>query len=319
MWSRTPPTYTDIGGELRRIAQQRAPAAAPSVLLKWLESWGERWAGEQIGPDTATRWLCVLSDQREASRKHKVPGHVAGPSARWAAPNPQHIVGRAAYKPRYTFKGLRSASGELVTSPSKVEDILWQPWQNIWTQVPDEGPCSDKLFEAYFADPVRRAELAAGDSAPGVDNVPYEVLHVGMFSVSHLLGQAFHGAALGGDWLLNILGANVDLLAWISKKEDADSADDQWPLQLFSTFRRLYGAALMALVGPAVEPKLCPAQAAVKGGSCAKNIRLAYQHLAVAPRAREPRDNNMWTAILGPAADACTRVCAACYRPGVDR
>ena len=87
---------------------------------------GETCAGGQLDPVTATRWLCVFSDQREAARKHKVPGHVARPSTRQAAPNPQHILGRAAYKPRYTLRGLRNRSGELVTNPSKIEDILWQ-------------------------------------------------------------------------------------------------------------------------------------------------------------------------------------------------
>ena len=74
----------------------------------------------------------------------------------------------------------------------------------------------------------------------------------------------------------------------------------------------------MALVGPEIKPKLSTAQAAVKGDSRARKILLAYQHLTAAPRASDSRLGVMWDGILGPAAEACSRVCAACRRPGID-
>eukprot|EP00972_Heterocapsa_arctica_P073399 10841385-Heterocapsa_arctica.AAC.1 len=54
--------------------------------------------------------------------------------------------------------------------------------------------------------------LAAGDSAAGIDGWPYEVYHVGVNLVSHLLGNAHYAANISDAALLNILGPNDDLL-----------------------------------------------------------------------------------------------------------
>eukprot|EP00972_Heterocapsa_arctica_P079027 11652530-Heterocapsa_arctica.AAC.1 len=39
--------------------------------------------------------------------------------------------------------------------------------------------------------------LSASGSAPGCDNVPYEVYHFGVNFTAHLLGQALHASAQG--------------------------------------------------------------------------------------------------------------------------
>eukprot|EP00972_Heterocapsa_arctica_P008403 1226825-Heterocapsa_arctica.AAC.1 len=41
------------------------------------------------------------------------------------------------------------------------------------------------------------AILKASGSAPGCDNVPYEVYHFGVHFTAHLLGQALHSSAIG--------------------------------------------------------------------------------------------------------------------------
>eukprot|EP00972_Heterocapsa_arctica_P010721 1572733-Heterocapsa_arctica.AAC.1 len=124
------------------------------------------------------------------------------------------------------------------------------------------------------------AILKASGSAPGSDNVPYEVYHYGVHFTAHLLGQALHASARGAWHLARVLGSNVDLLLWIPQKAGAEHTDGQRPLQLPSCFRRLFGSVVMSIVGPAVEPQLTPRQASVRGGSCGPNITRAYEHLA---------------------------------------
>ena len=70
----------------------------------------------------------------------------------------------------------------------------------------------------------------------------------------------------------------------------------------------------MSLVGPRVETKLSPMQAAIRGGSCGGNIRKAFAHLAAANAPSPPVDQNLWKLVLGPCADACNSVAedAAC-------
>ena len=77
-----------------------------------------------------------------------------------------------------------------------------------------------------------------------------------------------------------------------------------------STLRRIFGSCLMDIVGPLVEPHLSEDQSAVKGGSCARNITLAYQHLMLEP---EPRVGygQAWDDFLLEAASPCARVCAS--------
>ena len=86
--------------------------------------------------------------------------------------------------------------------------------------------------------------------------------------------------------VIRVLGPATDLLVWIPKKDGVETAAGQGPLQLPSTLRRIFGSCLMDIVGPLIEPHLSADQSAVKGGSCARNITLAYQHLMLEPESR---------------------------------
>ena len=100
-----------------------------------------------------------------------------------------------------------------------------------------------------------------------------------MFSIAYsLLGQAFHAGAGGDIDLATVLGEPVDLLVWVPKKADAEYADGQRPLELPPCLHRLFGSAIMEEVGPAVEPQLSEDQAAIRGGSCGRNIASAFRH-----------------------------------------
>eukprot|EP00969_Alexandrium_andersonii_P310106 13704123-Alexandrium_andersonii.AAC.1 len=68
------------------------------------------------------------------------------------------------------------------------------------------------------------------------------------------------------------LGPNVELLVWIPKKGDALDVDQQRPLMLPTTLRRLCEAVTVAAVAPLIEPTLSAWQAARLGGSCRENI-----------------------------------------------
>eukprot|EP00959_Pyramimonas_sp_CCMP1952_P327807 6862934-Pyramimonas_sp.AAC.1 len=58
------------------------------------------------------------------------------------------------------------------------------------------------------------------------------------------------------------------------------------PLQLPTCIRRLCGASLADLIGPAVEPLLSPNQAAKRGGQCGPNITKVTGHLSSPPSPR---------------------------------
>ena len=105
------------------------------------------------------------------------------------------------------------------------------------------------------------------------------------------------------------IGPSRDLLIWIPKKEGADLPAGQRPLQLPSCLRRVFGGCLIGIVGPAIEPGFTRDQSAIKGGSCARNIGLAYQHLMLLSAQRrskeQPMGQNPWRG-RGPAATCAT-------------
>merc|ERR1711884_41067 len=103
--------------------------------------------------------------------------------------------------------------------------------------------------------------------------------------VAELLHQAFLVAADSPEALRRVVGAAIDLLVWIPKREGDDSVAAQRPLQLPTCLRRLFGAALADEVGPAVEPRLSPDQVAKRGGSCGPNVRRLFGHLGEELRA----------------------------------
>ena len=144
--------------------------------------------------------------------------------------------------------------------------------------------------------------LAAGGSMPGPDGQPYEAFHWGAVFIAWLLGQAFHAARRSGAQLRQVLGPCVDLLVWIPKAVDDGTANGRRPLQLPRCFIRLFGAALAGIWAPLMEPRLTPDQAAVRGGSCGRNVQRLFRHLE-RPRVFPPTtgpDWELWDAILGP-------------------
>eukprot|EP00969_Alexandrium_andersonii_P188646 8336812-Alexandrium_andersonii.AAC.1 len=61
------------------------------------------------------------------------------------------------------------------------------------------------------------------------------------------MGQAFHASRLGDEWLELVLGPNIELLVWIPKQGDALDVDQQRPLMLPTTLRRLCEAVTVAV------------------------------------------------------------------------
>ena len=137
-----------------------------------------------------------------------------------------------------------------------------------------------------------RVVLAPSGSAPGADNEPYELYHVGANFVAQLLGQALLAMAASDEALSCVAGPALDLLLWIPKKAAAVGTGDMRPLQLPPCFRRLIGAALAGIVGPIVEPHLSPRQAAIRGGYCGPNVSAAFRHLAGADCGTAPGNMN---------------------------
>ena len=121
--------------------------------------------------------------------------------------------------------------------------------------------------------------LASHGSAAGLDGRPYEIYHHGVAFSTFLESQAFHAAALGRTSCVEVLGPNEDLSVWIPKKEGADTPASQRPLQLPITLRRIFGAALMDIISPVIEPMPSEHQAAICGGSCGPNIATTLRHL----------------------------------------
>ena len=183
----------------------------------------------------------------------------------------------------------------------------------MWASCPASpahaGPVLDADFEGRSAsfpqapaptvEGMLRVVLAPAGSAPGADNEPYELYHVGALFVAMLLGQALLAMAIGDSALACVAGPALDLLLWIPKKAAAESTNDMQPLQLPPCFRRLIGAALASLVGPIVEPHLSPRQAAIRGGYCGPNVSLAFRHLAGGDCGGSPGSRGAWDGLLG--------------------
>ena len=172
--------------------------------------------------------------------------------------------------------------------------VLRRSRESIWASCPAALAHVGPVLDAYFVgrrasfpwDPAPTVEgmlrvvLAPSGSAPGADNEPYELHHVGAYFVALLLGQAILAMAISDDALSSVAGPALDLLLWIPKKAAAVGTGDVRPLQLPFCFRRLVGAALASIVGPIVEPHLSPRQAAICGRYCGPNVSVAFRHLA---------------------------------------
>ena len=150
--------------------------------------------------------------------------------------------------------------------------------------------------------------LSAKISAPGLDGVPYELMHYGLNFMVHLVGQAHYAAQRSTQDLNRVLGPNCDLLLWIPKKSDAYYPDGQRPLQLPTCFRRIFSSTIMNIVGPKVEPHFTEFQAAIKGGSCGPNISSAYKHLAREQQPPTAPNDAVWDLVMAPSSHAAASV-----------
>ena len=90
--------------------------------------------------------------------------------------------------------------------------------------------------------------LAQLGSVPGIDDIPYEVLHHGAGFVAHLVGQAILGLVVTPYSLDRVLGADPDLLVWIPKGLGlVRTTETSRPLQLPTTLlaRHTNGALML--------------------------------------------------------------------------
>jgi len=105
---------------------------------------------------------------------------------------------------------LRGPEGAWHEGPEAMDQVLWQSREAIWALCPAVPTHTRAVLDAYFAerratfpaDPTPTVEgmlrvvLAPAGSAPGADNEPYELYHVGAYFVATLLGQALLAMAI---------------------------------------------------------------------------------------------------------------------------
>ena len=324
-----------VGLELQGALRSDGPTLLSAVTKDWAASWLGGDPPNAIDSHTASTWIGVLQGMAITSMRHGKRS-AEGPSAARQRLHRDFAVGRTLLKGKKSSPGVRDDDGVLHSDPVMVDRILWDSRKSIWTAAPGDSPAGDALLAAYFAKPGRSADLPASPcplvrelsglvlagqgSAPGLDGQPYEVYHCGVAFVVHLLGQAMHAAHLNTVEAAVILGPAEDLSVWIPKKEGADKPNGQRPLQLPTTLRRLFGAAMTDLVGPRLERGFSRHQAAIRGGSCGPNVARAYAHLEGSLDPPMPRENGapagvgpLWHDVLGPAAMPCLRLCESAH------
>ena len=163
--------------------------------------------------------------------------------------------------------------------------------------------------------------LSPNNSMPGFDGRPYELYHIAPRTLACLVGQSILVPPQGPEAIRQVIGGDVELLVWIPKGADGGTTTGSLrPLQLPDCKKRVLGAFWAHLVGPQIEPQLSATQAAKKGGDCGVNIRQAYLHLD--PRGPQPPsagniDDDLWRAVMGPAADPIQAICLEAGRGGI--
>lgn len=239
---------------------------------------------------------------------------------------------------------MTDAEGHLQTDPTRTEQILWDSRGGIWGTVPTPTNARDPLLRKYFqlrpaegGEHTRRIDLGPPrptwgvviglvlgpkDSMQGLDGHPDELYHVAPRTVACLIGQAALAAEQGAQAIRDVIGGDVELLAWIPKGPEGGTTPGALrPLQLPTCKMRYLGAFWSHIVGPVVEPQFSSAQAAKKGGNCRDNIRRAYMHLD--PRAASPPapgyiDDDLWTAVLEGAAGPVQALCDEAAHGAID-
>ena len=234
-----------------------------------------------------------------------------GPTAHRPPLADHHRIGRAVFGRLPPIRGVRDEQRILRTDLKEMDDTLWRSRAEVWASTPPAPECGQAILNAYFTNrPILdRIETPSyskltgvvvqpAGSAPGHDGIPYEAFHHGVHFVACLLGQALHAARISSRALEWVLGPSLDILVWILKSKGGDTPTDMRPLQLPTCFRKLFGAALAEMVGPAIEPHMSTDQAARAGGSCGPNIRRAFRHIET-DLGEEPGVGDLWQSMRG--------------------
>ena len=222
--------------------------------------------------------------------------------------------------------------GRITHDPREMGEALWRSREHMWATAPDDLGSGRRLLDAYMEGryvslperpPLQEAGLRAGvlapsGAAPGIDGIPYEVLHQGVQVVAHMIGNALIAAQWFPDRIRDVLGPPIELGVWIPKVAKSPEVDDQRPLRMPTCLWRVFDATVVGAVAPTVEPALTDEQAAARGGTCIRNVRRAFAHLASVPlrsAAPPPPREDMWEVLLGPAAGPAREVCD-CFLTG---
>ena len=311
---RRPPAKHCVHKELAHIATANGEQQPSDALREILGQYGHE--GGPISPGEAQGWQRVMATEQRLDRAVALTGRGGSKVRKHGIPE-RYRLGRALYKKTHQLSGIYNEHNEWKTEPKDIDQILWESRKDIWGYPGQGADCTGEVLDLYFQDrsttlpgePAPSYEriagviLAAKDSAPGLDGIPYEVMHHGLHFVTHLVGQGHYAASKSGDELDRVLGQNTDLLLWIPKKCDAVRVDGQRPLQLPTCLRRIFSSSIMEIVGPLVEPSFTKFQAAIKGGNCGPNITAAYKHLDTV-RTDEWDDGRhpIWEQVLKDAA-----------------
>ena len=310
-WRRKAPAGDPIRGELSRIADlEGAGPQEPAEVSAELEQWLHEVGGSgPVTPGDARRWLAVWDTISRRARDARLPTREAGPIIeRPPLPRAQQ-AGRAVRSRRQQGGRIERDDGTIATQPREVARLLIETREDIWFLPPNVTYERDETLEAYSQERSHRVPeepptdygflrgtvLAPAGSGVGGDGAPYEVYQLHPQLTACILAQAFFVAqAVGvqamsqeghdpndpaGNLLSCVLGPATELCIWIPKIIGNLVRWSQRPLSLPTCMRRLFGGASMRVIGPGVEPALEPAQAAVAGGSCARSIHQAMNHL----------------------------------------
>ena len=346
-WRRRSPSQEPCVAELREISSRTGENAGgvtevSTELQNWLGSVGGPTA---LSASEAKRWLGVWLQIDRASRDASLPRRHLGPTAVRDPPSRATVAGRMIYGKRRAGRWIQLEDGTMVTDPLQIATALISTRRHIWFAKPSRQDDPTPLLEAYMCNRapgttegpplclsrLRGAVLAFSNSGVGGDGTPYEAYHLHPQLIACLLAQGFLVLDAHGEELLEVqadpcdprpqpldavLGPPMDLLIWIPKEVGNRLVTAQRPLHLPTCLRRIFGAAGMGTVGPALEPHLDPSQAARLGGCCQQNIRQAFQHLA-SPDATRPADrlpHNRWACrmLFGQCMEAVLAICLHC-------